>query len=310
MKNNEKYKILFLASTTLFTIFAWSENKELANKIQAKERKALQEWFTLQARAFSIPIHQNAVIKDSIGHEMPLREIVLGGGVLALYIDMKQCDACWKKELDYLQKIQTKMRTTHSTIIILGDMRTNEMKLWKRKHSPNIPVYTLKSNEYPELASIISLVHHFYFSIDYNGNISNVLLGIPETRQWLDKYHSQVWQTIKQKEYIKGVKKEEAKAIKVIPSLIEIGEMSIRQKKEFTFKIKNTSDEPILIKDIHASCECLNIDTSSVWIPPQKEHPFHASLLMTTKGDFFREVSFCTNKESSPYYINMVGVVK
>ena len=161
MKNNEKYKILFLASTTLFTIFAWSENKELANKIQAKERKALQEWFTLQARAFSIPIHQNAVIKDSIGHEMPLREIVLGGGVLALYIDMKQCDACWKKELDYLQKIQTKMRTTHSTIIILGDMRTNEMKLWKRKHSPNIPVYTLKSNEYPELASIISLDHPF-----------------------------------------------------------------------------------------------------------------------------------------------------
>lgn len=89
----------------------------------------------------------------------------------------------------------------------------------------------------------------------------------------------------------------------------KVGEVAFQTPRKFSLGFTNKGDQPLLIKEVKASCDCLDVsfpeDTIAAGSHGEIELTFNASIL----GSFYKEVEVLTNTSDKPAYIAVQGTV-
>ena len=87
------------------------------------------------------------------------------------------------------------------------------------------------------------------------------------------------------------------------------GEVAFQTPRKFSLGFTNKGDKPLLIKEVKASCDCIDVSFPKSPIAPgsrgEIELTFNAKLL----GSFYKEVEVLTNASDKPGYIGIQGTV-
>lgn len=88
-----------------------------------------------------------------------------------------------------------------------------------------------------------------------------------------------------------------------------LGEVMFQMPQTTTFRIVNKGDEPLLIRQVHPSCGCTQVDWTRQPIQPGGEGSITAIYDARMLGVFQKDLEVYTNETESPVYLHLQGRV-
>ena len=89
----------------------------------------------------------------------------------------------------------------------------------------------------------------------------------------------------------------------------KVGEVQFQVPRQFSLGFTNKGDKPLLIKDVKASCGCLNVSYPKAPIPAGSRSEISLTFDAKLLGTFHKEVEVLTNASDNPTYIAIQGTV-
>ncbi len=87
------------------------------------------------------------------------------------------------------------------------------------------------------------------------------------------------------------------------------GELLYRTPKTVSFRVENVGSEPLVIKEVHASCGCVGVKFPSRPLAAGEEGEIVATYDAGMLGTFYRELEVYSNASEEPTYLAMEGRV-
>lgn len=89
----------------------------------------------------------------------------------------------------------------------------------------------------------------------------------------------------------------------------KLGDISFQTPKTVTFRVKNTGNKPLVIKEVQPSCGCVSVNFSTAAIAPGKQSAITAVYDAAMMGTFYRELAIYSNASPEPLYVGFRGRV-
>ncbi len=89
----------------------------------------------------------------------------------------------------------------------------------------------------------------------------------------------------------------------------KVGEVEFQVPKRFSLSFTNKGDKPLLIKEVKASCGCLDVSFPQTPIPAGARDVIDVTYDAKMLGSFYKEVDVLTNASDAPSYIAIQGTV-
>lgn len=90
---------------------------------------------------------------------------------------------------------------------------------------------------------------------------------------------------------------------------LNLGVLAFDSQSTATFKVKNKSHAPLLLKDVRPGCDCLVTDWTREAIKPGGEGTISLTYDARLLGRFERDVAVFTNQSKEPIYLTLTGEV-
>ncbi|MFV0304505.1 MAG: DUF1573 domain-containing protein [Moheibacter sp.] len=90
---------------------------------------------------------------------------------------------------------------------------------------------------------------------------------------------------------------------------LEVGEIPQGQPYTIKFEFKNTTDKPVLITNVKASCGCTATDYTKEVIKPKKSGYVNAVYNAANEGAFTKTVTVTTSDSETPTKLTFKGKV-
>lgn len=85
-----------------------------------------------------------------------------------------------------------------------------------------------------------------------------------------------------------------AQSLRIVPSVVPMGEIALKSKNRVELTCVNTSDRPVVIRDIQTDCTC----TKPAWpkkpVMPGDSVRVTVTLTPTDRGAFYKSIRFVT----------------
>ena len=89
----------------------------------------------------------------------------------------------------------------------------------------------------------------------------------------------------------------------------KVGELEFQVPRQFSLGFTNKGDKPLLIKEVKASCGCLDVSFPQAPIAAGSRGEITLTFDAKLLGTFYKEVEVLTNASDAPSYIGIQGVV-
>lgn len=89
----------------------------------------------------------------------------------------------------------------------------------------------------------------------------------------------------------------------------KIGEMVFQSPKKVVFTFSNKGKAPLVIKEVHPSCGCIEVSYPDEPVPAGGKGTITANYDASMMGTFHRELVVYTNTQDTPYYLAFEGRV-
>lgn len=89
----------------------------------------------------------------------------------------------------------------------------------------------------------------------------------------------------------------------------KVGEVQFQTPRQFSLGFTNKGDKPLLIKEVKASCGCLDVSYPKTPIAAGSRGEIALTYDAKLLGSFYKEVEVLTNASDAPVYIAIQGVV-
>ena len=89
----------------------------------------------------------------------------------------------------------------------------------------------------------------------------------------------------------------------------KVGELAFQVPHQFSLGFTNKGDKPLLIKEVKASCGCLDVSFPQAPIAAGSRGEITLTFDAKLLGTFYKEVEVLTNASDAPSYIGIQGVV-
>ena len=87
------------------------------------------------------------------------------------------------------------------------------------------------------------------------------------------------------------------------------GEVAFQMPRKFSLGFTNKGDKPLLIKEVKASCDCINVSFPKTPIAAGSRGEIVLTFNARLLGSFYKEVEVRTNASDEPTYIGIQGTV-
>lgn len=92
-------------------------------------------------------------------------------------------------------------------------------------------------------------------------------------------------------------------------SLLRAGELLFQNPKTLSFPIFNQGTEPLVVREVHPSCGCIEVTFPKEAIPAGQSGMITATYDARQLGTFQRELAVYTNVQEAPFYLAFQGRV-
>ena len=89
----------------------------------------------------------------------------------------------------------------------------------------------------------------------------------------------------------------------------KVGEVQFQTPRQFSLGFTNKGDKPLLIKEVKASCGCLDVSYPKTPIAAGSRGEIALTYDAKLLGSFYKEVEVLTNASEAPVYIAIQGIV-
>ena len=89
----------------------------------------------------------------------------------------------------------------------------------------------------------------------------------------------------------------------------KVGEVEFQKPRQFSLGFTNKGDKPLQIKEVKASCGCLDVAFPKEEIAPGSRSEIQVTYDAKLLGSFYKEVEVLTNASEEPAYIAIQGTV-
>lgn len=273
--------LLTVASVSIVWINQTSSenNKNSADSLQTN--LALKNALLEKINNESVEITSEWEVRDGQMKRTSLDEILKDGPRLCLFIDRSQCDACWKKAIDFIKE-NFKERDLSQVCILLSGFQPNDMRQFQTIAS-GIPIYYL-ANMPQELASKIDWGKTYFFVLENPHMISRVFES--------DGLYESIG-----REYIQGFQKlsRQAKSsqqvVRAINPEIVRDSLSLRKKEVFLLRVENAGRQQVGITKVTPSCTCIRVEDYPKYVMPHSIGEITVVLVPETKGWMMRTIT-------------------
>jgi len=252
--------------------------------------KVLKENFNLQTSLY------NPIKKDS----MILANLIDKGARIGLFIDRFQCEDCWMRAVAFLKK-ETKNNHLLKPFILASSYNQRNFFLLNQRYKMPFPVYLLDRPE--EITFLLNENQPFYFVLNQDGTMNYIFYPEGLYEQIGEFYLKSVTQYCFQN--AKFPQNHYKSPIALLNPSVDLGKISIRQKKEIIFNIKNTGTNKCSIKNVHPSCNCILLESAPDYILPQQTGKIKVAFLSVVKGQIEREMQFSIDQSQTVYHLKI-----
>ncbi len=301
--------VSLLVVVAVFTCFVylndrWRETEGLLAEKNGAYGK-LQSSFLQQIFMTELPCdttsklyyEENGVIENvTLGH---LYEEAPRPGV---YIDRSQCETCYQRALDFLQKNMTQAGKGRQPIVLLSGFSLRDMQSFKARYRCPFEVYLL---EWPlRTVGAIRLDQPFYFLLERAGYLSALFYPEEQYEGLGPLYLERV------KTRCGGRDSLTMKGVEAVHPMVDIGTVALRQEVKTVLRIRNYGKKSRRVKSVRTSCNCVMVLEAPQEIAPGEEGQVKVAFLSTTTGVVQREVVVTIEGEPRPCEFHLKAVVR
>ena len=102
---------------------------------------------------------------------------------------------------------------------------------------------------------------------------------------------------------------EKPTTVKLDKSCIDFGKIEFGHSYRNSIRITNMGKTPLYIKDIHSSCECTEVNSNRMILPPLGEEVLYVTFKPDIKGEFERFIFIDCNVKERVLEIPVMGIV-
>ncbi len=226
--------------------------------------------------------------------------------ILLTYVDSAGCTACnmklslWSIFLDSLDSITGEYEVLPLMVINSDDDR--ELSYLIRSDAYGYPVIMDKEDSLNSLNHFSEEIHYQTLLLDRNHRV--VAVGNPVLKSSVaDLYRSIICGS-------STFSRNGRQGVKVMPSSVSLGEVSLGAEYTADFMLKNQSRDTVYIRDIISSCHCTTASLADSVILPGATLPVKISLREDSgTGDFARSVHIFYRNFDNPTVLHVSGTV-
>lgn len=85
-----------------------------------------------------------------------------------------------------------------------------------------------------------------------------------------------------------------AQSLRVIPAVVQMGDIALKSKNRVEVTCVNTSDKPLVIRDIEVDCTCTKPSWPKAPVMPGDSVRVAVTLTPTDRGAFYKTLRFVT----------------
>lgn len=289
-----KTKFVLLVIIVISSAFSVSCKK---NDRKADAEKVVREW---SGKTITIP---SGIIQSYLGKDTVMQMPDTPFNVL-IYTDSVGCTSCKLKLYSWKQLIHEAdsiMPGRVNFLFYFHPKNKNELFYMLKRDNFGYPVYIDYENMLDKQNSFPSAMEYQCFLLDRDNKVISIGNPVLNTKIW---------------ELYKGIitgKTEDVQrttTIDISQTEIEMPNLKLGEKSTATFIVKNTGDQPLIIKHIDASCGCTVPSWEKRPVNPNEDTRVTVEIQPDNTGYFHKTINVHCNTAERVINLAVKGTVK